>query len=84
MMCIAPAMAGRIFGEGVRATIGNDAETAAVLEKTGVRHVNCEVDDIVVDDQHKLVTTPAYMSATSISEAAEGIDKLVDRVLVMV
>jgi enhancing lycopene biosynthesis protein 2 len=39
------------------------------------------VDDIVEDPTHKLVTTPAYMLATSISEAASGINKLVDRVL---
>ncbi|KEQ16469.1 isoprenoid biosynthesis glyoxalase ElbB [Endozoicomonas numazuensis] len=84
LMCIAPAIAGRIFGEGVLATIGTDAETAAALEQTGVKHVECAVDDIVVDDNHKLVTTPAYMTAKSISEAAEGIDKLVDRVLLMV
>jgi enhancing lycopene biosynthesis protein 2 len=31
--------------------------------------------------QRKLVTTPAYMLAKSISEAAGGINKLVDRVL---
>lgn len=83
LMCIAPAIAGRIYGEGVLATIGNDAETAAALEQTGVRHVECAVDDIVVDEQRKLVTTPAYMIARRISEAAEGIDKLVDRVLFM-
>ncbi|WP_252180611.1 isoprenoid biosynthesis glyoxalase ElbB [Endozoicomonas sp. 4G] len=83
LMCIAPAIAGRIFGEGVLATIGNDAETAAALEQTGVKHVECAVDDIVVDDHHKLVTTPAYMTARSISEAARGIDKLVDRILSM-
>ncbi|WP_448215508.1 isoprenoid biosynthesis glyoxalase ElbB [Endozoicomonas sp. 2B-B] len=84
LMCISPAIAGRIFGEGVLATIGNDVETAAALEQTGVKHVECAVDDIVVDDRHKLVTTPAYMIARSISEAAVGIDKLVDRVLSMV
>ena len=37
--------------------------------------------DIVEDTQRKLVTTPAYMEAKSISEAAGGIYKLVDRVL---
>ncbi|MRI33053.1 isoprenoid biosynthesis protein ElbB [Endozoicomonas sp. OPT23] len=83
LMCIAPALAGRIFGEGVRATIGTDQETASTLEATGVRHVNCEVSDIVVDEEHKLVTTPAYMSAQKISEAADGIEKLVKKVLEM-
>ena len=79
LMCIAPALAGRIFGEGVQATIGNDQETITQLEATGIKHINCPVNDIVVDELRKLVTTPAYMLAERISEAAEGIDKLVEK-----
>lgn len=43
----------------------------------------CPVDDIVVDEDHKIVTTPAYMLAQDIARAASGIDKLVSRVLVL-
>lgn len=81
LMCIAPAMSARILGEGVSCTIGNDAETAAAIEKTGARHENCSVDGIVYDEQNKLVTTPAYMLAGRISEAATGISALVDKVI---
>jgi len=83
LMCIAPAMAGRIFGEGVQATIGSDADTAAAMAQTGVNHQECPVDDIIIDPNHKLVSTPAYMLANSISEAAAGIDKLVATVVDM-
>ena len=83
LMCIAPAMAGRLFGDGVKATIGTDADTAFAVEQTGVRHQDCPVDGIVVDDACKLVTTPAYMLAQSINEAATGIEKLVDKVLAL-
>ena len=76
-------MAGRIFGEGVQVTIGNDAETAAAMAQTGVNHQDCAVDDIIIDSTHKLVTTPAYMLANNISEAAAGIDKLVTTVVGM-
>ncbi|MEM7928189.1 isoprenoid biosynthesis protein ElbB, partial [Morganella morganii] len=38
----------------------------------------------VEDSARKLVTTPAYMLAQSIAEAASGINKLVDRVLELV
>ena len=41
------------------------------------------MEDIVVDARHKLVSTPAYMLAKSISEAAKGINKLVDEVLTL-
>ena len=46
-------------------------------------HVPCPVDDIVVDEDNKIVTSPAYMLAQNIAEAAAGIEKLVDRVLVL-
>lgn len=81
LICIAPAMAAKIYGPGVVCTIGNDADTAAALTSMGAQHEECEVSDIVVDPERKLVTTPAYMLAQSISETAAGINKLVDRVL---
>jgi enhancing lycopene biosynthesis protein 2 len=83
LMCISPALAAKIYGPGVVCTIGNDADTAAAVTKMGGTHEECDVHDIVEDTQRKLVTTPAYMVAKSISEAAGGIYKLVDRVLEM-
>lgn len=81
LICIAPTMAARIYGPGVIATIGTDEGTAAALTQMGVVHQDCEVTEIIEDTARKLVTTPAYMLAQSISEAAAGINKLVDRVL---
>lgn len=81
MVCIAPTMSAAIFGKGVECTIGKDADTAGAIVATGGVHKDCEVDDICVDQARKLVTTPAYMLAGRISEAATGINKLVDQVL---
>ncbi|QXH46550.1 isoprenoid biosynthesis glyoxalase ElbB [Pseudomonas xanthosomatis] len=81
LICISPALAAKIYGPGVVCTIGKDADTAAAVVKMGGTHEECDVKDIVEDAQRKLVTTPAYMEAKSISEAAGGIYKLVDRVL---
>ena len=81
LMCISPAIAAKIYGPGVTCTIGKDADTAAAVEKMGATHQECEVSDIVEDKARKLVSTPAYMLAQSISEAASGINKMVDRVL---
>ncbi|HBZ4243988.1 TPA: isoprenoid biosynthesis glyoxalase ElbB [Klebsiella aerogenes] len=82
-MCIAPALLPKIFPTPLRITIGTDPDTAEVLEEMGAEHVPCPVDDIVVDEDNKVVTTPAYMLAQNIAEAASGIEKLVDRVLVL-
>ncbi|RON40742.1 isoprenoid biosynthesis glyoxalase ElbB [Pseudomonas brassicacearum] len=81
LICISPALAAKIYGPGVTCTIGNDADTAATMNKMGATHADCAVTDIVEDKARKLVSTPAYMLAQSISEAASGINKLVDRVL---
>ncbi|MBS7690262.1 isoprenoid biosynthesis glyoxalase ElbB [Pseudomonas lalucatii] len=84
LICISPVLAARIFGNGVECTIGNDHDTAAALTQMGAVHRECEVSEIVEDPARKLVSTPAYMLAQSISQAASGINKLVDRVLELV
>jgi enhancing lycopene biosynthesis protein 2 len=81
LICIAPAMTPLIFGEGATCTIGNDADTAAAIEAMGGNHESCGVSEIVIDQERKIVTTPAYMLAGSITEAASGIRKLVDQVI---
>lgn len=83
LICIAPTMAAAICGAGVKTTIGNDAGTAAAVNATGAQHCECGVQEICIDRDRKLVTTPAYMLAQSIAEANVGISKLVDEVLAL-
>jgi enhancing lycopene biosynthesis protein 2 len=83
-VCIAPVIAARLFGgEKVKLTIGNDRDTAAAMESWGARHVECKVEEIVVDERLKIVSTPAYMLGPWIAPVAAGIDKLVSAVLEM-
>ncbi len=82
-ICIAPALLPKLIDAPLRLTIGTDNDTAEMIEAMGGIHVTCPVDDIVVDAENKVVTTPGYMLATSIAQAAKGIDKLVARVLEM-
>jgi enhancing lycopene biosynthesis protein 2 len=82
-MCIAPAMLPLIYPKGVQGTIGKDSDTAALIEAKGLLHNNCNVEDVVIDQAHKLVSTPAYMLATSLPEAASGINGLVKSVLAL-
>ncbi|AZZ99703.1 isoprenoid biosynthesis glyoxalase ElbB [Pseudoalteromonas sp. R3] len=80
-LCIAPALIGHIHPAGTLATIGNDEATAQAVEALGASHVACDVSEIVVDDNHKVISTPAYMLAGSISEASSGIEKAVQKLL---
>ena len=84
-ICISPAMAAKIFseagGKGGKLTIGTDEETGDAVNRLGAEHVSCDVRDCVVDGENKVVSTPAYMLAGRITEASDGINKLVDKVL---
>jgi enhancing lycopene biosynthesis protein 2 len=84
-LCIAPAVLARLLGdERPHLTIGTDPGTAAALEAMGACHEACEARGTTVDRERLLVTTPAYMLAGSIAEAADGIEKLVGEVLELV
>ena len=84
VICISPAMMAKILGDETELTIGFDEQTANDIDTMGAKHVLCAVEDIVVDMEKKIVSTPAYMEAKSIKEAAEGISKLVTEVLSMI
>lgn len=79
-ICIAPVLAARILGSrGVKVTIGNDAETIEAIEATGARHVEAAVDEIVVDEKLRVVSTPAYMLGPGIADVAAGIEKAMNQ-----
>lgn len=85
-ICIAPAIMAKILAEqslSGRLTVGNDKTTSEDIVAMGSKHQNCSSEEIAIDNENKIVTTPAYMNAESISEAAKGIEKLVDQVVSM-
>lgn len=78
-ICIAPALVAAALGKEFQPTltIGTDPGTAAAINQTGSSHADCPVTELVVDVKNRIVSTPAYMLASSISEAAAGIEKAV-------
>jgi len=84
-ICITPASVGALTlgGDGVELTIGDDPETASAVVQCGAKHTNCLVDDVVVDLDHKVVSTPAYMLGPGVSDVRKGISKLVNEVLAL-
>jgi enhancing lycopene biosynthesis protein 2 len=86
-ICIAPALLGRVaasHGLRPRLTIGNDPGTAGALREMGCVHEDRPVTEIAVDEQNRLVTTPAYMLGPGPAAVYEGIRKLVEQVLRMI
>ncbi len=85
-ICIAPAPLARILqkaGVSARLTIGTDKGTAGAIQAMGQVHVECPPHEAVVDEEHRIVTSPAYMSARRISEVAAGVESAVTAILKM-
>ena len=83
-VCISPVLAARVFGKlGVKVTIGHDAGTAGKVEAMGAKHVACDAKDFVVDETHKILSTPAYMEAKSLGEVYQGVHAMVGKLVRM-
>ena len=83
-MCIAPVMVAKVLGKyGIKLTIGNDKTVAEVIKKTGAEHENKKAEEACIDEEHYIVTTPAYMLAKSIKEVAMGAEAMVAAMIKM-
>ena len=86
-ICIAPVMMAKVLGEqeeSANMTIGYDETTSTDIISMGSKHIECPVSEMIIDEEKKIATTPAYMEAKSIKEAAEGIEKLINQILSMI
>lgn len=78
--CIAPAMVAKVFdGSTIHPTltVGNDQQVGEKIGKMGGRHVDCAANNVVLDKENRIVSTPAYMLGQGIAQVAEGIEKAV-------
>ncbi|MGB0951851.1 MAG: isoprenoid biosynthesis glyoxalase ElbB [Planctomycetota bacterium] len=83
-ICIAPAIVAiALRDRGLNMTLGDGSCQGAADEaaKTGNSFTHCAVEDIVVDEAQRVVTTPAYMLGPDIAAVDQGIGRLVGQVL---
>ena len=79
-LCIAPVILAKILGD-VELTIGQDRGTAEAVQKMGATHTETGHGEVVVDEKHKVVTTPCYMLDATIVQIGEGAENVVDALL---
>lgn len=78
-MCIAPMVLAKVLGRyEVELTLGPDDNQASQVAKGfGCRVQACGPTDVCVDSVHRVLTTPAYMAASRISEIFAGAENMV-------
>ena len=97
MCCISPVILARLI-PGVRLTMGkmknlNDDEakkrfpySGSVLsaQLMGANMEECDVNEICVDERHRVVTTPAFMKDAPFHEVFDGIGLMIEKVVGMI
>ena len=79
-LCIAPTILAKVLGQ-VELTIGQDPGTAANIEIMGARHTTSMQGEVVVDIEHKVVSTPCYMLDSRVDQIGDGADRLVQEII---
>lgn len=77
-MCIAPIVLAKVLGRyGIHITFGSDCTAAKVAQQLGCTLHDCPAEEACIDDEHLVVTTPAYMIASHISQIFDGAEAMV-------
>jgi enhancing lycopene biosynthesis protein 2 len=83
-LCIAPVMLAKLLGQQVNLTIGNDPDTAGKIFEMGGTHIAKLQQEIVIDKEFKVVTSPCYMLDASVVDIAESAKNVVSALLDMI
>jgi len=81
-LCISPTIIAKVLGE-VNVTIGQDKETAEVIESFGATHVETDHGDVILDEEKLVFTTPCYMLNATITDIDDGATNVVYAMLEM-
>ena len=86
-ICIAPVMVAKVLeflGRTGTVTGGFNVEINNDIKAMGINTFEVGPEEIVIDKENKIVTTPAYVEAKSMNESFTGIEKLVNKILDMI
>ncbi len=82
-LCIAPVILAKLIPD-VKITFGQDEDVNSKARQMGAETVNTKHGEIVVDYEHRVVTTPCYMLNAKIGQIYEGAEKLVAGMLSLI
>ncbi len=79
-LCISPVIIANLF-EHAEITLGQDETTIEHVENMGSKHVKTNHGEVIVDEKHKVYTTPCYMLDANIVEIFEGASNIVKAIV---
>ncbi len=93
-ICMGPTLVAKALkgmGNDIHLTIGTTEESSPYnikeigdeIEKLGAKAINKNVEEILIDEKNKIVSSPCYVMDASISQISKGITKVVNELVKM-
>ena len=79
-LCISPVLFAKIL-KNVTITVGPEEADAANVKVMGAKHIATNHGEVIIDEKHRLFSTPCYQLESTIVQIAEGADNLVKAML---
>lgn len=79
-MCISPVLLAKILGD-ITITVGPNEGDAFNVKAMGANHIVTNPGDVIIDEKHRIFTTPCYQLDSTIVQIAEGADNIVKEML---
>lgn len=84
-ICIFPSILAMLFKDKrIKVTTGLDPESKKIINFTKAESVLLDSDEILVDENSLIISTPAFMNDASLGKVYTGISKLVKQIKTMV
>lgn len=80
--CISPVNVAKLLGNA-ELTIGNDPDTAALLENRSARRRRNTFGEVIVEEHHNVITTPGFMLDASIPNLEQVVQHIVKMIVSM-
>ncbi len=79
-LCISPVLLAGIIDD-VTITVGPDEGDAQNVKAMGAHHIVTKPGEVIIDEKHRLFSTPCYQLPSTIVQIAEGADNIVKAML---
>ncbi|KRX10396.1 hypothetical protein PPERSA_10495 [Pseudocohnilembus persalinus] len=86
--CISPILLARVLGKkGIFITLGSEgkkwpySDAIGAAQQQGAKTVDRQVDQVCIDGNHRIYTTPAYMYEGNPYEVYTGIENMVKKII---
>lgn len=79
-LCLAPLVLNKVL-KNIKITVGNDEIISKMINNSGNIHINTETENICVDENNKIISSPCYMLTRDIKVVYNEATKILNKAI---